>query len=154
MAVHKMESFKQWMMTVCLACVTAGILQMLTGTKKQVSGIKLVLALYILVTALAPISGLSVSWHMSEAAQTDAVEPVDTQQEILLVASQALCAQLCEDLAEQGIEAQVQVSLDCAESGEVEIQQVNISTSADEESVRTSVQALLGTDVPVEVDSQ
>ena len=59
--MHKMEQLRQWVLTVSLACITTGILQQFISTKKQISGIKLVLTLYILVTALSPV--VDSSWE-------------------------------------------------------------------------------------------
>lgn len=148
-----MDSVKQWVMTLCLACVTAGILQMLTERKKSVSGIKIVLALYILVTAISPLTDLSVSWEMGNIKTASTATEFNTQQEILRAAQQTLHSQIQRDLKSQGIVADVEVFLMCTEKEEVQIQEIKIYTSADEERVRACVQSLLGTEANVTVDS-
>ena len=148
-----MEFVKQWVMTLCLTCVTTGILQMLTERKKSVSGIKIVLALYILVTAISPFTDLSVSWEMGNIKTASMATEFNTQQEILRTAQQTLRSQIQQNLKSQGIGADVEVFLICAENKDVQIQEIKIHTSADEERVRTCVQSILGTEVNVTVDS-
>ena len=63
-----MEQLRQWVLTVSLACITTGILQQFISAKKQISGIKLVLTLYILVTALSPVVDSSWDWQVEEVS--------------------------------------------------------------------------------------
>ena len=54
-----MDALRGWTLSVCLACVAAGIVQHLTGARTKEPVIKLVLSLYILITALAPLKPVS-----------------------------------------------------------------------------------------------
>lgn len=148
-----MESVKQWVMTLCLACITAGILQMLTERKKSVSGIKIVLALYILVTAISPLTGLSVSWEIGDVKTASTETEFNTQQEILQSAQQTLSSQIQQELEAQGIDANVEVLLTCTGNEDVQVQEIKICTSVSEERVRAEVQSILGTEANITVES-
>ena len=82
---------------------------MLTERKKSVSGIKIVLALYILVTAISPLTGLSVSWEIGDVKTASTETEFNTQQEILQSAQQTLSSQIQQELEAQGIDANVEV---------------------------------------------
>ncbi len=51
-----MEVIKQWALTVCMACIALGILGQFVNVKTNFSVIKLVITLYILITAFAPLN--------------------------------------------------------------------------------------------------
>lgn len=53
-----MEIIKAWALSVCMACIVAGMLHQFTQTKSKYSVIKLVLTLYILITAFTPLQML------------------------------------------------------------------------------------------------
>ncbi|NCC06881.1 MAG: hypothetical protein EOM30_02255 [Clostridia bacterium] len=53
-----MENIKAWVLSICLASFAAGILQYIAPQNSRNSVIKLVLTLYILVAAFAPIQAL------------------------------------------------------------------------------------------------
>ena len=140
---------RQWVLTVSLACITTGILQQFISAKKQISGIKLVLTLYILVTALSPVVDSSWDWQMEEVSVVADTGSLDTQQEILSASEQNLSGQLEKELLAKGIQAEVEIQLKCSESGEVEVGQLIVKTSADPDTVRSYIQTLWETDVEV-----
>ena len=147
-----MEQIRQWAMMVCLTCITAGVLQQFTRVKKQVSGIKLVLALYILVTALSPISGFAKTLDFAPISSVEPAESLDTEHQALRVAQQELSAQLEEELSSHKIAADVAVELAVEENGKVEIQQIEVFTSADQETVRSCIESALETQVPLTIN--
>ncbi|MEG1269984.1 MAG: hypothetical protein RSD54_01555, partial [Ruthenibacterium sp.] len=53
-----METIKAWTLSVCMACIIAGLLTQFTPAKSKFSVIKLVLTLYILITAFTPLQML------------------------------------------------------------------------------------------------
>ena len=140
---------RQWVLTVSLACMTTGILQQFISAKKQISGIKLVLTLYILVTALSPVVDSSWDRQMKEVSVVADAGSLDTQQEILSASEQNLSGQLEKELLAKGIQAEVEIQLKCSEAGEVEVGQLIVKTSADPDTVRSYIQALWETDVEV-----
>ena len=144
-----MEQMRQWVLTVSLACITTGILQQFISAKKQISGIKLVLTLYILVTTLSPVVDSSLDWQMEEVSVVADTGSLDTQQEILSASEQNLSGQLEKELLAKGIQAEVEIQLKCSEAGEVEVGQLIVKTSADPDTVRSYIQALWETDVEV-----
>lgn len=48
-----MEQIRAWVLAVCFACIAAGILGQLSSSRTRFSVIKLILTLYILITAFA-----------------------------------------------------------------------------------------------------
>ncbi len=54
-----MEIIQDWALSVCMACICVGVLQQFTTNKTNFSVIKLVLSLYILITAFAPLGNTS-----------------------------------------------------------------------------------------------
>ena len=53
-----MEQIRAWVLAVCFACIAAGILGQLSSSRTRFSVIKLILTLYILITAFAPLQSL------------------------------------------------------------------------------------------------
>ena len=56
-----MTSLKEWAMVFCTVSIIVGLLQMILPQKEQSSGIKLVMALYIVITILQPVR--EISWQ-------------------------------------------------------------------------------------------
>ena len=75
-----MEQIRAWVLAVCFACIAAGILGQLSSSRTRFSVIKLILTLYILITAFAPLQSLGdghVTFDIPEAPQT--VQAPDTE---------------------------------------------------------------------------
>ncbi len=51
-----MQNIREWALAVCMACIALGILQQFVNIKGNFSVIKLVMTLYILITAFAPLN--------------------------------------------------------------------------------------------------
>ena len=79
-----MEQIRAWVLAVCFACIAAGILGQLSSSRTRFSVIKLILTLYILITAFAPLQSLGdghVTFDIPEAPQT--VQAPDTEAMVL-----------------------------------------------------------------------
>lgn len=108
-----MELLRQWAMRVCISCVLAGALGQLLPAKGSARVIKTVVALYILVSVLAPVqradwSALRRQLQQLTQLSAPAVMP-DTDALIGQTASEALSSYLTLQLSQQGIEATVSV---------------------------------------------
>lgn len=115
-----MELLQNWALGVCLACLAAGVLQQFFASRSGV--IKLVLTLYILVTALGTAGlaedGLDGITDAFEARPGQSQPAVDVQSLTLAQAQAALEQTLFQSLAEGGVAAQ-DVSVQLAASGQV-----------------------------------
>ena len=148
----KMETLRAWTLSVCLACAAAGVLGHLTGGRGKEPVIKLVLSLYILITALAPISrwrmdGLGAEWQRMQQA-LPAAGTIDARALALEAAAHRLEEELTEALHTEGETCGVTVRLGCAE-GLVEVESVALYGAADLECAGRTVQEFLGAQVPV-----
>ncbi len=87
-----MEAVRQWALSVCMACICVGILQQFTQNRSNFSAIKLILTLYVLVTAFAPFNSInlnSASIQIPTISQSN--EQIDTGQIIFDQTYQNLC---------------------------------------------------------------
>mgnify|MGYP003379810761 CR=1 FL=1 len=114
---------------------------------------KLVFALYILVTALSPISGFSQFIETAQIPSLNMEEnSFDTQQEILNITQQTLETEIEQELYSNGIQARATVILS-ANKQDVTIEKVEIYTSANESEVRSCLLTYFETEVEVDVYS-
>lgn len=146
-----MDALRGWTLSVCLACVAAGIVQHLTAAKSKEPVIKLVLSLYILITALAPLKQWSVS--TADFLPQDALAataPIDTQSLAVIGAGEALSQTLDEAFTREGLICQVEMELFAAD-GQVQVQRVTVTGEVDENTARGIVRQELGAEVPVSV---
>lgn len=149
-----MDALRGWTLSVCLACVAAGIVQHLTGARTKEPVIKLVLSLYILITALAPLKQWSVS--ASDFLPQEALAPaapVDTQGLAVSQTGAALSQTLDEAFAREGFLCQVEVELS-AFDGQVQVQRVAVTGDVEANTARGIVRQELGAEVPVSVAGQ
>ena len=112
----------EWALTLCMACVLAGVLELLMPRKEYEKSIKVVVALYILVTVLQPVRAAFSDWDtLWPSEQTDTVDFSGYRSGL---EQQALEEQLEQVLAAQGIEGQLRVetgpplivtAIDCTE---------------------------------------
>ena len=100
---------EHWAMTVCVCCIVAGGLSMLLPKKEYTKSIKTVLALYILVSAIQPVSWQLEDWT-GFTSQSAALQPIDLQPYTQQLEQQALQSQLEQLLEQQGLTAQVSVN--------------------------------------------
>ena len=147
-----MEQIRAWVLAVCFACIAAGILGQLSSSRTRFSVIKLILTLYILITAFAPLQSLGdghVTFDIPEAPQT--VQAPDTEAMVL----NTVCTRL-EDTVRSGIAyTEVDVALD-ADSETVEVADVTVIVpgGTDVSGVEDVVTKALGTHVPVTVNEE
>ena len=145
-----MEQIRAWVLAVCFACIAAGILGQLSSSRTRFSVIKLILTLYILITAFAPLQSLGdghVTFDIPEAPQT--VQAPDTEAMVL----NTVCTRL-EDTVRSAY-TEVDVALD-ADSETVEVADVTVIVpgGTDVSGVEDVVTKALGTHVPVTVNEE
>lgn len=144
---------QNWALGVCLACVAAGVLQQLFTSRSGV--IKLVLTLYILVTALGTAGSAGGLDSITDAFDTHAAPEqtaVDVQGLTLAQAQAALEQTLMQSLAEGGAAVKsVSVQLRASEDGEVNVEQVTavVLNEASGHAAEAIIRAALGQDVNV-----
>lgn len=148
-----MEGLRHWALLLCVAAILGGILQMLLPEKEQSTGIKLILGLYIVVTALTPAADIdwdlltTQSWQTSETTGAAA----DYSGWIVQYSQDALQRQLQAQLDQQAPGSVVQeISLDYdAQSGQCEVRQAVLDAQGQEEAARQAAQSLLGEQIEV-----
>ena len=142
-----MEQIRAWVLAVCFACIAAGILGQLSSSRTRFSVIKLILTLYILITAFAPLQSLGdghVTFDIPEAPQT--VQAPDTEAMVLNTVCTRLEDTVRSALAENGIAyTEVDVALDVT---------VIVPGGTDVSGVEDVVTKALGTHVPVTVNEE
>ena len=152
-----MEQIRAWVLAVCFACIAAGILGQLSSSRTRFSVIKLILTLYILITAFAPLQSLGdghVTFDSPEAPQT--VQAPDTEAMVLNTVCTRLEDTVRSALAENGIAyTEVDVALG-ADSETVEVADVTVIVpgGTDVSGVEDVVTKALGTHVPVTVNEE
>ena len=144
-----MEQIRAWVLAVCFACIAAGILGQLSSSRTRFSVIKLILTLYILITAFAPLQSLGdghVTFDIPEAPQT--VQAPDTEAMVLNTVCTRLEDTVRSALAENGIAY--------TESETVEVADVTVIVpgGTDVSGVEDVVTKALGTHVPVTVNEE
>lgn len=149
-----LELLQNWALGVCLACLAAGVLQQFFASRSGV--IKLVLTLYILVTALGTAGlaedGLDGITDAFEARPGQSQPAVDVQSLTLAQAQAALEQTLFQSLAEGGVAAQdVSVQLAASGTGEVTVEQVTavVLNEASGPAAKALIQSVLGQQVSV-----
>lgn len=101
---------RHWALTVCVACVLVGALELLLPKQDSFKSIKTVLALYILLSVLSPAK--QVDWSgLAVTAQTAAAAPADYSAYVDEYAGAALQAKLEESLARAGVSGQVKTAV-------------------------------------------
>ena len=138
-----MEQIRAWVLAVCFACIAAGILGQLSSSRTRFSVIKLILTLYILITAFAPLQSLGdghVTFDIPEAPQT--VQAPDTEAMVL----NTVCTRL-EDTVRSALDAD-------SETVEVADVTVIVPGGTDVSGVEDVVTKALGTHVPVTVNEE
>lgn len=152
-----MEQIRAWVLSVCFACIAAGVLQQLSSSRARFSVIKLVLTLYILITAFAPLQSLGdghVAFDIPETPQT--VQVPDTQALVLDTARAQLEDAVRGALAENGVACtDADVTLETG-SGAVEVAGVTVTVPAgtDAAYVEDVVVKALGTQAPITVNEE
>ena len=148
-----MEAVQDWALSVCMACVAAGILQQFASDKARFSVIKLVLTLYILVTAFALLRALRYTeLHLAvpEAAEASSAE-VNVSALAMDTAAQTLEQTLQKACAAQGLAVSaIEVSLS-GEADNVAVAGVRVVSEEERTAVEQAVCGALGTQVPVDV---
>lgn len=146
-----METIRLWALSVCFACVAAGILQRIAAARGRLSVIKLVLTLYILITALAPLHTLSSEVSFTLPAAPAAEDAVDPQALVLDQARQKLAAQFSAALQGQSLNAAVDVELTVIED-RAEIARIVVTgPGLDPAQVEALAAETFGAQVPVEL---
>lgn len=149
-----MEQLRAWVLSLCFACLACGILQHLSASRARFSVIKLVLTLYILLTALTPLQSAAGLYRMPEIP--DIAQPAQTidSQDMLLDATRKNLEQaVVQSLAEQGItDVAVQLTL-AHDDTSITVTDVILTPArtADAEPAATVVTQMFGTDTTVTV---
>lgn len=149
-----MEALRQWTMTVCMACIVAGILQQLSGGKSQFSVIKLVLTLYILITAFAPIQAFKYpETRMTTPVLADAA-PIDTQALIVQSAQKNLAETVTAACMAGGCPVESATVQLVQENGMVTVTGVTLTLTSETDTQKATQLALsaLGAQVPVTIN--
>lgn len=145
---------REWTLAVCFACVLCGILQQLSSNRSRISVINLVLTLYILITAFAPLQSLQEEWQPQEL-KTGEIAAMDIQNSTLQAASIQLEQEVLYTLQKNGIAAsRVMVSLTQSE-GEAQLDYVTVVTqNTDEKTIEQLVELVFGLPVPVVLEQE
>ena len=146
-----MDSIRLWALSVCFACVAAGMLQRIAAAHGRLSVIKLVLTLYILITALAPLHTLSSEVSFTLPAAPAVEDAVDPRALALDQARQTLAAQFGEVLRGQGLDAAVDVELAVTQDRAEIVRVVVTGTGLDRARVEALALETFETEVPVEL---
>lgn len=149
-----MASIRAWVMTLCAACIAAGVLQQLCIRRSGFSVIKLVLTLYILITAFEPIRSFR------QEAETFSVPAVSAQAAVpdvkaasIRTAEGTLEKMLASALSQAGISGEcVKITLTETDH-DLNIENVELSLAPDESAERAEnvVQRFMGAAVPVTI---
>ncbi len=147
-----MDSIRAWVATLCAACIAAGILQQLSIRRSGFSVIKLVLALYILITAFEPIRSVRTQeeWFSVPNVDVQAAVP-DVEAASIRTAENTLEKMLAGELTQAGIPAKhVTVILEQINDS-LTVNRVELELAAKEnaESVQKAVRRFFGIEVPV-----
>lgn len=149
-----MEGLRHWALLLCVAAVLGGIVQMLLPEKEQSTGIKLVLGLYIVVTALTPAA--DIHWDLLTAPSWQALDtgssPVDYSEWVVQHTQDTLQRQLQAKLNQQAPGAAVQqISLEYdTKGGQCEVERVVLDARGQEAAARSAAKELLGEQIEVE----
>lgn len=148
-----MEQLRAWTLSFCFACVVAGLLGQLSSERNRFSVIKLVLALYIVTAALAPLQGEArPSAPTLPAAEAAQIAPApDPQALAVQQAQQTLADAVGQALSREGIaHSAIAVRL-FVRDGSLEVEQVTVTAPPGQnaDAVRKTIARALGADVPV-----
>lgn len=142
---------------MCLACVAAGVLQQVTAARGRFSVIKLVLTLYILITAFGPVTQLREGVHLPQPAARPAQAGIDVETLAVQDASRRLEKSVADTLRANGI-APVRVTAALERrSGGAELTQIDVvlaPQSVQKETVDALVREALGAPVRVVVEQE
>ena len=152
-----MEQIRAWALSVCFACIAAGIVQQLSASRARFSVIKLVLTLYILITAFAPLKNIGETQVFSSIPDAgEAAQTVDTQALVLEQAAHNLEQTLLTSFSAKGISVEsVHVTLSGAEgAAQIESVAVRAPESAGPQEIEALVCDALGAGVPVSIEKE
>lgn len=145
-----MASLRAWILTICAACIAAGVLQQLCVQRSGFSVIKLILTLYILITAFAPIRSLqNEKAAFSMPVLSTEVTVPDVKGAAIHTAESTLSKMLESTLSNAGVQSrETQVILQEV-NGDLQVEQVNLLLfpGQDEQEARTLVARMFDMDV-------
>lgn len=151
-----METLRAWALTVCFSCIAVGILQQLCAPRARFSVIKLILTLYILITAFAPLMALRYPETRMTLSLPDTPAPAqqaDIDAQVLTRAEQTLADMVRTECEAAGIPTgQVRVTLTEQAEGYA-VEQVHVTAdAAREQEIKQAVTRALGADLRVTVE--
>ncbi|MEG1381994.1 MAG: hypothetical protein RSC73_07095 [Ruthenibacterium sp.] len=152
-----MEIIKAWTLSVCMACVIAGILCQFTQAKSKFSVIKLVLTLYILITAFTPLQMLR---YPDTRFDIPVLAPVETEIDtnILLAAhTQKILERTVQRACKEAQCPIVSCTVTLTRSEfDFTVREVAVwpAQGSADETIRKTVQEALESDVPVVVQKE
>ncbi len=149
-----MEFIKDWALSVCMACVCVGLLQQFTASRSNFSVIKLVLSLYILITAFAPLGNVDslntdLTYDLPNASETQ----LDTEQLIVQTATQNINTTILNAINAVGCEVDYVKTQVHVTDNYVYVLGVEVSATqnTDVQAVKQAVLNTLQTDVPINI---
>ncbi len=151
-----MDAIKSWALTVCIACICIGVLQQFTSNRTNFSVIKLILTLYILITAFSPLNNIknvdmSFKYNLPQPEETI----INTQELIIQEVQQNINSSLVSAVAAQNNYVH-DIKTDLALTGDyIDVTNVKIyiSENTDVENAKQTVLQALNTNVPIEIIS-
>ncbi len=147
-----MTSLKEWAMVFCTVSIIVGLLQMILPQKEQSSGIKLVMALYIVITILQPVREISWQTLLTQPQQTVQSSPqLNVEYWIEQQTEEKLQEQLQQEFERQGVDVTVkEVMLDYQpDAATAQVTQVVLQGQSNE-STQQTVQQMFGTQLVVQ----
>ncbi len=150
-----MQSVREWALAVCFACIALGILQQFVNIKGNFSVIKLVMTLYILITAFAPINfNDDISIDLNNYYNEENIE-MNSQELVLNTTKINLQQKILQELqANNVIVNGVSVNLNTEDYLSISSVTIYVSSQTDIESAKKYALIAIDTDVPIEIISE
>ena len=151
-----MEPIRRWAMTLCICCALAGLMRILLPEKSGGKGIKIVLALYVLLSVCTgpPKADWSSLWQtLCEAPRIECPPLWDPDSLLEEQFCRELERKICTELHQNGVEATVSANA-VIERTEGMANLTGLQIALDDPGQRSSAEKVLvdymGTEIPVE----
>ncbi|MEF9975718.1 MAG: hypothetical protein RR754_03060 [Oscillospiraceae bacterium] len=144
-----MAEIKLWILTVCAAAVFVTVLKYFIHSEKSFSVIKMVFALYILITVFSKASLADISQDSLNTPMPIAMQALDTDALVAENAAHALKAKLNTKLSESGIDAQCKKIVLSEDLSQVVQVKLELSDKTELSAANDTVAELFGSNVCV-----